>query len=420
MNLQPVRGTRDLFGEDINKYNHVVEVAREISLAYNFTELMTPIFEFSEVFERNLGDTSDIVLKEIYKFKDRSDNYLSLRPEFTAGVVRALLNNSELGDRLPIKLFSHGPIFRYDRPQKGRYRQFSQVNFECFGIDGYMGDVDMILMCRRFLESLGVDNLTLEINSLGSEESRESFENSLGKYLEKYKGDLSEDSKIRLEKNILRILDSKDERDRKILENAPRIGAHYTMEDRKFFSSILEKLSLMGVKYEINESLVRGLDYYTSTVFEFIPGKLAADRLGAQSTVMAGGRYDRLVGQMSNRNVPAVGCAAGVERLMLLMEEQQLGLELISVIPVSDGELDHCLELVERLRSRGIACELNSHGSIRKKMTLANRSHSKYTIIVGTEEIGTGTLTLKDMETGIEEKLDPSSLLEKLSPLLEL
>ncbi|MDR3078628.1 MAG: histidine--tRNA ligase [Rickettsiales bacterium] len=412
MAMQLVRGTRDLFGEDMEKYNHIVDMARELSELYNFSEIATPIFEFSEVFEKNLGDTSDIVLKEIYKFKDRSDNSLSLRPEFTAGVVRALLNHGELADRLPIKLFSQGPIFRYDRPQKGRQRQFSQVNFEYFGVGEYMGDVDLILFSSRLLKSLGIDQVTLEINSLGSEGSRRDFEDSLGKYLENYKNDLSEDSRVRLEKNVLRILDSKDPRDREILGDAPKISSYYREEDKVFLSSILEKLSLMGVDYRVNDLLVRGLDYYTSTVFEF-----TTELIGAQSTVMAGGRYDRLVKQLGGRDVPAVGCAAGVERLMLLVASQPKKRELISAVPVSDGDLDYCLRLVETLRSRGIAAELYCQGNLKKKMTLANRGNSRYTLLVGSDERDSGLVTVRDMGTGTEEKLSLGDLLEKLSSL---
>ncbi|MDR1425692.1 MAG: histidine--tRNA ligase [Rickettsiales bacterium] len=409
MNLQPVRGTKDVFGRDMEKYNFIVSTAKKVSNLYNFVEIMTPIFEFSEVFEKNLGDTTDVVLNEIYKFKDKSDTYLSLRPEFTAGVVRALNNHSELNERLPIKLFSHGPIFRYDRPQMGRQRQFSQVNFEYFGIGVYMGDVDIILLCDRFLNSLGLDNVNLEINSLGSAESRKNFETSLGAYLEKYRDELSGDSKIRLEKNILRILDSKDEKDKKILEGAPKISDHYTEEDRRFFSDILEKLAHVGIKYRVDEFLVRGLDYYTSTVFEY-----TTDKIGSKSAVMGGGRYDNLVGQMGGRSMPAVGCAAGVERLMLLLEDRAQEIEPISIVPISGEELSYCLELVENLRGLGVVCELNSQGNIAKKMNQANRNKSKYAVIVGADEVRDSLLTVKEMSTGIESKISFTELLPKL------
>jgi histidyl-tRNA synthetase len=408
MSLQLVRGTKDLFGEDILKYNYIVSIAREVSELYNFREIITPIFEFSDVFEKNLGDTSDVVLKEIYKFKDKSDNYLSLRPEFTAGIVRALLNHSELNSNLPIKLFSQGPVFRYDRPQKGRQRQFSQVNFEYFGNGSFMGDVDIIAMSSNFLKRLGLREIVLEINSLGSKKSRSDFEDSLKTYLLKYKDELSEDSGVRLDKNVLRILDSKEENDRKILEGAPRIGKYYTKDDEIFFSSVKEKLSLLNIEFHVNELLVRGLDYYTSIVFEF-----TSNSIGAQATVMAGGRYDELVGKMGGGDIPAVGCAAGVERLMLMIENSQRKIRPISVVPVSNGELDYCLELVENIRNSGISCEINSYGNIKNKMNIANKNHSEFTIVVGEEEIRSGLLTLRNMDGGTEEKVVAADLLGK-------
>ncbi|MDR2778003.1 MAG: histidine--tRNA ligase [Rickettsiales bacterium] len=410
MSLQLVRGTRDLFGEDILRYNYIVYTARRISELYNFKEIMTPIFEFSDVFEKNLGDTSDVVLKEIYKFKDKGDNYLSLRPEFTAGIVRAILNHSELSDSLPIKLFSQGPVFRYDRPQKGRQRQFSQINFEYFGNASPMGDVDIIAMATNLLKNLELQKVVLEINSLGSRKSRSDFEDSLKTYLTGYKDELSQDSKIRLDKNVLRILDSKDDNDRKILENAPRIGKYYSKDDEIFFSTVKEKLSLLNIEFTVNELLVRGLDYYTSTVFEF-----TADSIGAQSTVMAGGRYDELVEKMGGRNVPAVGCAAGVERLMLMLDRRQQEIRPVSVVPISDGELAYCLKFSENLRKNGIPSELNSEGSVKNKMNLSNRNHSKFAIVIGEEEVRSGLVTLKNLDRGSEEKVVAADILQKLS-----
>ncbi|MDR2077912.1 MAG: ATP phosphoribosyltransferase regulatory subunit, partial [Rickettsiales bacterium] len=251
--------------------------------------------------------------------------------------------------------------------------------------------------------------ITLEINSLGSKKSRLDFEDSLKIYLLKYRDELSYDSKTRLDRNILRILDSKDENDKKILEGAPSIGKYYSRDDDAFFSNIKEKLSLLGIEFRVNELLVRGLDYYTSTVFEFTTANI-----GAQATVMAGGRYDELVGKMGGGNVPAVGCAAGVERLMLLMENFKYGVRPVSIVPVSDGELVYCLELSKNLRNSGIPCELNSSGKIKSKMNLANKNHSKFTIVVGEEEIKSGLLTLKNMDDGSEEHIPQLNILHRL------
>ena len=407
--LQNVRGTRDIFGEDILKFNYVVNTAKEISSLYNFKEIITPIFEFSEVFERNLGDTSDVVMKEVYKFKDRSDNFLSLRPEFTAGIVRAILSNPELNNNFPLKFFSYGPAFRYDRPQKGRYRQFNQINFEYFGNSTYLADVDMLSMAYEILSKLGLKNITLEINSLGCDESRRNFETALKQYFEKYKNDLSEDSKIRLEKNVLRILDSKDEKDKKLLDDAPNISDFYLDEDKNFFNNILEKLTLLGINYKIINFLVRGLDYYTSTVFEF-----TTEDLGAQSTVLAGGRYDKLMKQMGGLEVPAVGCAAGIERLILLLNKQFDISRPVAIVPVSDNEVDYSLKLKLELQNNGIEAELISFGKMKKNMNTANKINAKHTIIVGDEEIKNGILTIKNLDEGRESKIISSELIKFL------
>ena len=407
--LQNVRGTKDIFGEDILKFNYIVGVAKKISGLYNFKEIITPIFEFSEVFERNLGDTSDVVMKEVYKFKDRGDNFLSLRPEFTAGIVRAIFSNPELNNNFPAKFFSYGPAFRYDRPQKGRYRQFNQINFEYFGNSTYLADVDMLSMAYKILSKLGLKNITLEINSLGCDESRRNFETALKQYFEKYKNDLSEDSKIRLEKNVLRILDSKDEKDKKLLDDAPNISDFYLDEDKNFFNNILEKLTLLDINYKINNLLVRGLDYYTSTVFEF-----TTEDLGAQSTVLAGGRYDKLTKQMGGLEVPAVGCAAGIERLILLLNKQFDISRPVAIVPVSDNEVDYSLKLKLELQNNGIEAELISFGKMKKNMNTANKINAKHTIIVGDEEIKNGAVTVKNLDEGREDKVAFDKIVEFL------
>lgn len=407
--LQNVRGTKDIFNEEILKFNYIVDTARKISNIYNFKEIITPIFEFSEVFERNLGDTSDIVMKEVYKFKDKGDNFLSLRPEFTAGIVRAILSNPELNNNFPLKLFSYGPAFRYDRPQKGRYRQFNQINFEYFGNATYLADVDILDMTNRMLKILNLD-VKLEINSLGCNESRSNFETALRGYFIKYKNDLSNDSKIRLEKNVLRILDSKEECDKKLLKNAPKISDFYTKEDRVFFDNILNKLSLLGIKYEVNDLLVRGLDYYTSTVFEF-----TTEDLGAQSTVLAGGRYDKLMKQMGGQEIPAVGCASGIERLMLLIDKTFEKNRPISIIPITENEVNYCINLKTILQNNNFNTELISFDKMKKNMSIANKIDTKFAIIVGDDELRNNLLTVKNLDKGIEEKVKYEELTSYLN-----
>jgi histidyl-tRNA synthetase len=391
---------RDLFGEDMNKYNCVVEKAKKFAQLYNFKEIQTPILEFSDVFERNLGETSDVVMKEIYKFQDKSDNYLSLRPEFTAGVVRAILTNSELRDNFPLKLFSQGPIFRYDRPQMGRYRQFSQVNFEYFGNKNCLADVEILQMASDLLKSFNLHNLQLEINSLGSDESKKKYEDALTEYFKKYYNDLSEYSKTRFEKNVLRILDSKEECDQKLLPNAPKIKEFYSLDDKEFFGNILDKLSLLNIKYIINQNLVRGLDYYTSTVFEF-----TTTDLGAQSTVLGGGRYDNLMKNMGGNDTASVGFAAGVDRLMLLIKEDTSELRPIALINIGEKELDYCLKLQNMLKNNGINIEFIYEGKMKHKLGIANKINCQYAIIIGENEVLNGEFVVKNLDLGEEQKV---------------
>ena len=274
--LQPVRGTKDILADDYRVFSHVQNTARHVSFLYGFKEISTPIFEFTEVFKKTLGEESDVVGKEMYMFEDRGGESITLRPEFTAGIARAFISGG-LTNQLPLKLFSTGPLFRYERPQKGRQRQFHQINFEMLGVADPMADVEVISMGAHVLDALGVsDKIKLEINSLGDKDSREKYRDALVEYLNDYKNDLSDDSKIRLEKNPMRILDSKDEGDKKIVEDAPVIGDYYSNEAADFFAAVTEGLSGLGVEYGLNNRLVRGLDYYSHTAFEFTTNQLGS------------------------------------------------------------------------------------------------------------------------------------------------
>lgn len=399
-NFQNVRGMQDLFNEQADKYNLVVNTARQVSETYNFHEIITPIVEESNLFERSVGDGSDIVMKELYKFEDRGGNLLALRPEFTAGIARSFLNNSELNQSLPQKLFSYGPLFRYDRPQKGRYRQLNQINFEYIGNKEYIADVEIIYLFYTILQKLGLKNITLEINSLGSNECKKKYESALKEYFTKFKDKLSEDSKVRLEKNPLRILDSKEECDKLLVKDAPKISEFYTEEEKEFYSNILKTLDKLGVSYFSNPLLVRGLDYYTSTVFEY-----TTTDLGAQSSVGGGGRYDNLIGEIGNEDVPSVGCAGGIERLMLLINKEiKKEKELIAVIPISENENDYCIDLATKLRNQGKNIELIYSGKFKKKMEKMNKCNADYAIIVGEDEVKSGKLKIKDLKTSQEEE----------------
>ncbi len=408
--LQPVRGTKDLFSDEIKIFNHIISTAQKKSEFFGFEELQTPIFEFSEVFERNLGEASDIVSKEVYKFPDRGDNFLTLRPEFTAGVVRALVSNSELQQILPRKFFSYGPIFRYDRPQKGRQRQFNQINFEVFGEENYFCDVEAILLAAGVLKDLGVlEKTTLEINSLGCPQTKQNYEAALTEYFTKFKNDLSADSQIRLEKNPLRILDSKDQRDIDLLADAPEISKFFSDEARSRFDSILNLLNKFGVKYRVNQRLVRGLDYYTSTVFEFV---MSVE--GAQNTVLAGGRYDNLVEKMSGKKVPAIGFAAGVERLMLLAKLEPKKSRPVAVNYISENEKSYAFEIAQKLRCSGFVTEFIFDGNFKKQMKRASQNNSRFVVIIGETEMQNGEVSVKDFDNSTEQKVKQELLIHYL------
>ncbi len=399
--LQPCRGTKDLFGEEIKIFNHIIQTAFGRAKSFGFEELQTPIFEFSEVFERNLGETSDVISKEVYKFLDRGDNFLTLRPEFTAGVVRALISNGELQQILPKKFFSYGPIFRYDRPQKGRQRQFHQINFEVFGEENFYLDVEVILLATAVLKDLGIlDKTSLEINSLGCNQTKLNYENALREYFTKFRDELSDDSKNRLVKNPLRILDSKDLRDIELLADAPKIADFYSDEAKSRFDKILNLLEQFSVKYVVNQKLVRGLDYYTSTVFEFVmPFE------GAQNTVLAGGRYDNLVEKMSGKAMPAIGFAAGVERLMLLADLKSEEIRPVIVNYISENEKKFAFEIVQKLRAAGFVTDFVFDGNFKKQMKRASQNNARFVVIIGEDEVKNNEVVVKDFDNSVEQKV---------------
>ena len=408
--LQPVRGTKDLYGAEISAFNHIVDIAKKTAALYGFSEIATPIFEFSEIYERNLGETSDIISKEVYKFPDRGDNFLTLRPEFTAGVVRAFISNGDLQQNLPQKLFSSGAIFRYDRPQKGRQRQFHQINFENIGQNHFLSDVEMIALASSVLNNLGVlEKTELHINSLGCEKTKANYQNALTEYFSKYQNDLSVDSQNRLQKNPLRILDSKDAKDIELAKNAPQISDFYEESVKNNFANILKSLDGLSINYKVNQRLVRGLDYYTSTVFEFI-----TNDLGAQNTVLAGGRYDNLIAKMGGQDLPAIGCAAGIERLMLLSNLETKTPRPVSIIYVTENEQNEALKLALNLRNSEIYAEIIFGGNMKKQMRKATASNSGFVVIIGEEELKTEQFTVKNFDLGTEEKVATNNLVKYL------
>lgn len=408
--LQPVRGTHDLLPDDQRRQNCVTDTAKHVSGLYGYEEITTPVFEFTDVFARTLGDTSDVVTKEMYTFEDKGGDRITLRPENTASVMRAYLSNG-LQQNLPCRFFYRGPMFRYERPQKGRQRQFHQIGIELIGIAEPLGDVEVIATGSQILGSLGVrDRTRLEINSLGDTESRNAYRETLVAYFSRYENDLSADSRERLGRNPLRILDSKDEGDRKIIEDAPLMGDSLNDESRAFFDTVLDRLGQLGIVYELNNRLVRGLDYYCHTAFEF-----TTTELGAQSAVMAGGRYDGLIGQMGGPATPGVGWAAGIERLSMMIDEPAVEHKPVSLIPVGDAAFDVAFRLASRLRHAGHAVDFGYSGNMKKRMKRADKAGAVAAVMLGDDELARDGVTVRDMETGEQTEVSFSALEEHLA-----
>ena len=398
--LRTVRGVNDLLPEVLVKHNKVIEDALKISNQYCYSQIETPIFEFSEIFTKPLGISSDIVTKENYIFRDRSDDELMLRPEGTSGVVRAFLNAGLIQD-IPKRFSYFGPMFRYERPQKGRLRQFKQFGVECLGLSNPMADVEVISLGKNFLQKLDLLNSTsLKINSLGDVESRSNYRKALVEYLNDYKTELSQDSLKRLSQNPLRILDSKNENDKKILANAPNILDYLNQESRQRFHKVTEGLDVLGIKYCIDKNLVRGLDYYCHTAFEFI-----TNELGAQGTVLAGGRYDGLSKMLGGPDVPGVGWAAGIERLSLLIPSHFTSNPDVVLIGVSEEFNFLLLPLMQQLINEAFRVEVLYAGNISKKLKRANKIKAPFAIILGEEEVEMKVLKLKNLVTGSEEHM---------------
>ena len=407
--IQNVRGTYDLYGAAKRKAKKVIATASAVVEKYGFEEIETPIFEFTEVFSRNLGDTSDIVTKEMYCFEDRGGESLTLRPEGTAGVVRSFISEG-MQQNLPVKLYYAGPMFRYERPQKGRQRQFTQFGVEMLGVATPQADIEVIAMAYEFLENLGLAGaVTVEINSLGDAESRKSYREKLVAYLKQHYEELSEDSKNRLEKNPLRVLDSKEECDKRIVENAPLYADSLNEESARFFKEVLQGLDLLGIKYHVNNRLVRGLDYYSHTVFE-----LTTDKLGAQGTVLAGGRYDGLVAQMGGGDVPGIGWACGVERLSMLLDKDVEPARPVAVIPVGDDAAEMALKIAYDLRKAGFRVEHGYSGNLKKRMIKANKANAYKAVIIGSEELAAGNITVKDLDSGEQKSVHLEDMIKEI------
>lgn len=410
-NLQPARGTHDLLFDEMRSHRLIADKARGVAALYGFSEIETPIFEFTNVFSRTLGDTSDVVTKEMYTFVDRSGDSLTLRPEGTAGVARAVISNA-LTQSLPLKFFYHGPMFRHERPQAGRTRQFHQIGCELIGVAGPQADIEIIALGHHILCELGVQGkATLEINTLGDVESRSVYRDGLVAYLSKYKDDLSLDSRVRLMKNPLRVLDSKDEKDREIVASAPSLADYLNDSSKAFFDSVTNGLDVIGVPFRLNARLVRGLDYYGHTAFEFV-----TDLLGAQGAIMAGGRYDGLIEQMGGPSTPGIGWAAGVERLSMLAGGGVPAPRPVVIVPTGDDIL--ALTLAQRLRTAGFVVDLGYSGNMKKRLARASKISAKVAIIMGEDELSRNAVTLRDLDKGEQEEVALDVLEQALIALL--
>ena len=410
-----------LLPAELERWQSVESVIKGILSAYAFKEIRTPLLERTELFQRTIGEQTDVVSKEMYSFLDRKDQSLSLRPEATAGVVRAGIEHGLFYNQTQ-KLWSMGPMYRYERPQKGRYRQFHQVNMEAFGFEGPSIDAELILLTSRIWEKLGVDSIQLELNSLGTLESRKAYRSILVEYFKDHIDTLDEDSLLRLEKNPMRILDSKNPEMSELNHAAPKINDHLDQESQDHFSGLLERLNNHGIDYVLNPRLVRGLDYYTKTVFEW-----TTDKLGSQATVCGGGRYDGLVKQLGGHDIFAIGCAIGFERLVELVElsnkKDQNGQPKIYFVAVGDNAEAKSSELAELIRDQFEDCiiEINHNGgSFKQQFKRADRSESDIALILGDEEIQNETIGIKVMKQGGEqETISMAKLLEGIAERMD-
>lgn len=408
--LQPVRGTRDIIGEEQRRHAHVVDTARRVCSTYGYDEWQTPIFEDTRVFSRTLGDTSDVVTKEMYTFEDRGGDSVTLRPEGTAGVCRALISNG-LTQSLPQKVFYQGPMFRYERPQKGRYRQFHQIGAELIGPGEPLADAEMIAMGWAILRALGVDkDVVLELNTLGDGASRAAYRAALVEYFTEHREGLSGESRERLDRNPLRILDSKDGQDKAVVADAPVIAGSLTAEAAGFYDGVRRHLGTMGVPFVENPRIVRGLDYYNHTAFEFV-----TSALGAQGTVMGGGRYDGLVQQMGGPAVPGVGWGSGIDRLAMLLEGAPAVPSSVAVIPMGGDEETAATEVVQALRAAGVRAEMAYRGNLKRRMERANKVGAVTAVLIGASELERGVAQVKDLATGAQTEVLLGNLVAHLA-----
>jgi len=416
--FKKVRGFRDIFGDEIHYWHFIERIIYELSRCYGYSEYKIPILEKAEVFDRGIGSTTDIVEKEMFIFKDRNDDLLALRPEGTAGVVRGFVENKLYAISGVKKYFYYGPMFRRERPQRGRYRQFYQFGVEAFGSTSPVLDSEVIKLLTDFFNKCGIaDKLKLEINSLGCPECRPLYKTKLLKYFENSKDKLCEDCRRRLYTNPMRILDCKNEGCKKVAEAAPVMIDYLCNECFRHFEGVKNNLTIMNVTYEVNPFMVRGLDYYVRTAFEMI-----SEEFETSLTVGAGGRYDGLVKQLGGPEHPGIGFAVGIDRLVGLMESIDIkpkhDLDIFFVL--LDGLLDEGLKIINSIRDEGYSVDMDFDiGSVKSQMKKANKANAKLALIFGKNELDKDAITIKDMDKGDQELVMISDLMEKLSIKLD-
>jgi len=376
-------------------HRHVETIGEHIAGRYGYQRIATPIFEFTNVFARTLGDASDIVTKEMYTFEDKGGDSLTLRPEGTAGVARAFISEG-LKQDVPLKFFYSGPMFRHERPQKGRMRQFHQIGVELIGVADPAADIEVIALGAGVLKDLGIiDQTRLLLNTLGDAASRDAYVAVLIEYFSDHKDALSDDSKDRLQRNPLRILDSKDREDRPIVDAAPSFADYLSTESAEFFVAVKSGLTDLGITFEVDPKLVRGLDYYSHTAFEFV-----TDALGAQGTVLAGGRYDGLIEILGGSPTPGIGWAAGIERLAMLIGEPPAAIRPVAIIPMGDAAERLATRLAHDLRDAGLTIELGYKGNLTRRLKRANKLNARAAVIIGDDELAKNVATVRDLDSG--------------------
>ena len=406
--VQPVRGTQSLLGEDADRLAVVIAAFDRVRRLYGFKRVEVPTIEPTQVFARTIGETTDVVSKEMYSFEDRGGESITLRPEFTAGICRAYLSEG-WQQHAPLKAAAHGSAFRYERPQKGRFREFHQLDAEIIGAAESQADVEILALGDQLLKELGIEGAVLQLNTLGDPETRSRWRDALYEHFRAHSSALSEDSKARLERNPLRILDSKAHQDWPIVDNAPAIDEYLTSEAAEFFAQVTEGLSAAGVQWERAPRLVRGLDYYRHTAFEFV-----TDRLGAQGTLIAGGRYDGLIEALGGPHTPAVGWAAGIERLAMMLDALKSEKPDVVIVPIGDRAEREAQGIVAGLRREGIAADMAYRGNMKKRLGRANDAGAAYALIIGDDELDRGEAQLKNLESGEQRAVSLDLLAEAL------